>query len=352
MVRSSIYFILIVFWIAGCKSYKQYPVPPYDLKEPALDSPFMSEWLDSGWEIDSFKPDGTLLTIGEIVGTPNDVISLAKHRPKVVLRHPDSAGQLLVAHRQVTFEKVLNFRDIGGIRGEDGRQIRWGKIYRSGKLEKLKPQEFEAMKEMGIRTVVDLRTVGEVHHEPDKIPSNQGVNWIHVPISGITDEELERTKKEIRKQSVAEFDGAGKMETVMTRFADQGAQDFAKVFDLLLKEENTGLVYHCTAGKDRTGLLTALILYSLGVSEEVIMQEYLLSNYYRHDKMERNARLGAHILGIEPESSRAIMDVRSNYLNASWDLIKSNYGSINGYLQQGLGLSSRDLERMKELYLY
>lgn len=138
----------------------------------------------------------------------------------------------------------------------------------------------------------------------------------------------------------------------MERFADQGVQDFARVFELLINDNNTGLVYHCTAGKDRTGLLTALILSALGVSEEVIMQEYLLSNYYRYEKMERNARLGAHVLGIEPESSRAIMDVRPNYLNASYVVIKSKYGSMQNYLQEGLGLRTEDLDKLKQLYLY
>lgn len=337
--------ILLVALVVGCKPYEQFPVPPYDLKEPAIDSPYLEEWLSAGWKLEGSKAD-------QLVNEPNDVISLAQHRPQASMSHLDSTTQLVVSHRQIKFEKVLNFRDLGGIRTVDGRQVRWGKIYRSGKLEKLKPQEFDAMKKLDIKTVVDLRTDGEVDHAPDNIPPNEGVDWIHIPITGITDEELERTNKEIRKQTAEEFDGAGKMETVMERFADQGAQDFAQVFSLLLDEDNSSLVYHCTAGKDRTGLLTALILSSLGVSEEVIMQEYLLSNYYRHEKMERNARLGAHILGIETEASRAIMDVRPNYLNSSYKLMQSKYGSIQNYLQEGLGLSSQDLDRMKELYLY
>ncbi|MDW3192935.1 MAG: tyrosine-protein phosphatase [Cytophagales bacterium] len=343
--RILLVMILLIALAGGCKPYERLPIPPYDLKEPAIDSPYFEEWLSSGWKLEGSKAD-------ELVNEPNDVISLAQHRPEASMSHLDSATQLVVSHRQIKFEKVLNFRDLGGIRTVDGRQVRWGKIYRSGKLEKLQYDEFEAMKTLNIKTVVDLRTVGEVDHAPDKIPPNQGVDWIHIPISGITDEELERTNKEIRKQTAEEFNGAGKMETVMERFADQGAKDFAKVFNLLLDEDNNSLVYHCTAGKDRTGLLTALILSALGVSEEVIMQEYLLSNYYRHEKMERNARLGAHILGIETAASRAIMDVRPNYLNSSYKLMKSKYGSIQNYLRDGLGLSTQDLDRMKALYLY
>ena len=337
--------ILWSCFLLCCKPYEQLPVPAYELNEPALDSPYLEEWLSSGWQIDAPSPQ-------EVRNHPIDVISMANDRPQYVLQHSENNRKLTISNRHFTFNKVLNFRDLGGIRTSDGRQVRWGKIYRSGKFEKLKPQEFEAMKSLGIKTVVDLRTTGEVHHEPDNIPADQGVNWIHIPISGITDEDLEQTKKEIRKQSAAEFDGAGKMETVMERFADQGVGDFAKIFELLLNEDNSGLVYHCTAGKDRTGLLTALILSALGVPEEVIMQEYLLSNYYRYDKMERNARLGAHILGIETEASRAIMDVRPNYLNAAYAAIKANYGSMDHYFKDGLGLSTEDLQKLKGLYLY
>lgn len=198
-------FLLIIITatlLSGCKSYERFPVPPYNLREPALDSPYLDEWLSSGWQINEEPLNA--------IGGSNEVLTLAQDRTEVVLFHPDSSQQLLIAHRHIVFEDVLNFRDIGGIRTEDGRQIRWGKIYRSGKLEKLKSKEFEAMKKLGIKTVVDLRTVGEVRHEPDEIPANQGVNWFHVPISGITDEELEQTKKEIKKQSVEEFDGAEK----------------------------------------------------------------------------------------------------------------------------------------------
>jgi protein-tyrosine phosphatase len=349
-IRSLFLSILITALIGACKPYEQLPVPNYGLKEPAVDSPHILEFLQSGWLLENFEQVRDVQA--PLKNYPSDIISLSRNRPEFRLYHPDGVRELTIYNRHFTFNKVLNFRDIGGIRTEDGRQVRWGKIYRSGKLEKLKEEEFNAMRALGIKTVVDLRTDGEVHDSPDNVPENEGVDWVHIPISGITDEELERTNKEIRKQSAEEFDGAGKMETVMERFADQGAQDFAKVFRLLLDEDKHSLVYHCTAGKDRTGLLTALILSSLGVSEEVIMQEYLLSNYYRYDKIERNARLGAHILGIETEASRAIMDVRPSYLNSSFTFIKSKYGSIQNYLQEGLGLSAEDLDKMKELYLY
>lgn len=350
IVRAIFFMVIWGVLAVYCKPYERFPLPEYGLQEPALDDPFLTEWLPAGWQIETLEQVRNVPA--SLESFPRDVISLSGNRPELLLYHPDSSQEWIISNRHFTFDKVLNFRDIGGIRTVDGKQVKWGKIFRSGKLEKLESDEFEAMKTLGIKTVVDLRTVGEVDHAPDNIPANAGMNWVHIPISGITDEELERTNKEIRKQSAEAFDGAGKMETVMERFANQGTKDFAKVFQLLLDNNNSSLVYHCTAGKDRTGLLTALILTSLGVSEEVIMQEYLLSNYYRYHKIERNARLGAQILGIETEASRAIMDVRPNYLNASYKAIKSKYGSIQNYLQEGLGLSANDLDKMKELYLY
>lgn len=350
MARHFFYILFISITLINCKPYEQLPLPPYHLEAPSLDSPRLEEWVTNGWQIQASESGRSMNN--HLHDFSRNIITAAKDRPRYFLSHPDSTDKMTISIRHFTFDKVLNFRDIGGIRTIDGKQVRWGKIYRSGKFEKLRSQEFEAMKTLGITTVVDLRTPGEVDHEPDNIPANQGINWIHIPVSGITDEELEQTKKEIRKLDPVEFDGAGKMETVMNRFALQGTQDFAKVFRLLLDDKNNSLVYHCTAGKDRTGLLTALILAALGVSEEVIMQEYLLSNYYRYDKIERNARLGAHIMGIETQSSRAIMDVRPNYLNASFMAIKSNYGSIEEYLVKGIGLSKQELQQLKRMYLY
>ena len=347
VLYSLIFPTTIYLLVLGCKPYAPFPVPNYELNEPALDNPMLSDWIEQGWQIRLDDSTLTSPSVNESVG----IVSLAANRPVYELYHADNNERLSISSRHIAFKKVLNFRDLGGIRTMQGRQIQWGKIYRSGKLEKLQREEFEAMKALGIRTVVDLRTIGEVTEEPDKIPPNEGINLIHIPISGITDEDLHKTKKDIKKQSPEEFDGAGKMETVMERFAMQGHQDFAKVFELLLNEENSSIVYHCTAGKDRTGLLTALILSALGVADEVIMQEYLLSNYYRHEKMERNARLGAHILGIETESSRAIMDVRPNYLEASFHAIIEKYGSTEQYLQTAIGLEEQDLAKLRDLYL-
>ncbi len=338
--------MVVVIALGGCKPYEQLPKPEFGLQEPALDNPTQPQYL-AGWTmLDQGKP------LSEIPVLDANVKSIAASRPMITAVSPDQADTLRLSIRYIEFQKVLNFRDLGGIRTQDGKQIKWGKIYRSGKLHKLRPEEFESLKDMDIATVIDLRTDGEVEEDPDRIPPNEGIQWVHVPISGVTDEDLHKTKKDIKKQTPEVFDGEGKMQTVMTRFVEQGTPDFARIFDLLLERGENGVVYHCTAGKDRTGLLTALILAALGVDDETIRQDYLLSNYYRYDRIERNARLGAHILGIDGAASRAVMDVRLSYLQASFDAIIAEYGSIESYLKDGLGLDDQKRARLRELYLY
>ncbi|MEM9327069.1 MAG: tyrosine-protein phosphatase, partial [Bacteroidota bacterium] len=125
-----------------------------------------------------------------------------------------------------------------------------------------------------------------------------------------------------------------------------------QIFDMLLEEDSYPLVFHCTAGKDRTGLLSALILSALEVPQDVIFNEYLLSNYFRYDKIERNAKLGAWILGIDPVASRSIMDVRNEYLASSFEAIEREYGSLDRYFNEALDLTQEDLARLRELLLY
>ena len=127
--------------------------------------------------------------------------------------------------------------------------------------------------------------------------------------------------------------------------------DFRKIFEILLDENNYPLVFHCTAGKDRTGLLSAFILHALGVDSEVVLNDYLLSNYYRYEKMERNARLGARILGIDTDSSRPIMEVRSSYLAASMNFIQKEYGSLEVYLHEELAIEEAEVEQLKKILL-
>ena len=335
---------LLLFALFACSPYQRLEKPEYSLKEPSTDEMALASEAYENWNFYGGKKlsqiDWNSPLPKPFTGTlPTAVVGIS----------PNLQDSLVFGQRYYSWEKTLNFRDLGGIRSANGQQLRWGMLFRSGHLHELKTKEWPQLEDMGIKTVIDLRTIGEKNHKPDHLPHS--IRQIHIPISGITDEDLERTEKEIRKQSPEEFDGEGKMQTVMERFARDGVADFRKIFEILLDENNYPLVFHCTAGKDRTGLLSAFILHALGVDSEVVLNDYLLSNYYRYEKTERNARLGARILGIDTDSSRPIMEVRSSYLAASMNFIQKEYGSLEVYLHEELAIEEAEVEQLKKILL-
>ncbi len=344
---------IFLFLMVSCATYEELPRAPYGLTERAqvinasprtliLSEPgswIMKSTSNEGFHQKISGPD--TVSIG-----PSDV----KH--EVYVLNNGENESFYVSNRLLDVDGVLNFRDLGGLPTEDGRQTKYGSIYRSGKLDKITKDGLSDLKMLGIQHVLDLRTPEEIKKKPDKLPSDGPIKWVNLPYGGMNYHEIHKARKDIRKQTPAEFDGDGKMEEISRRFVNQATPQLRQVFDFLLSEQGTPLVFHCTAGKDRTGFTAAMILSSLGVSEKTIMDEYLLSNYYRHDLIERKAKLGARILGIDHTASRTIMDVRPSYLQAGFEEIRKEYGSTDKFLQDGIGLSMGELERLRELYLY
>lgn len=124
---------------------------------------------------------------------------------------------------------------------------------------------------------------------------------------------------------------------------------------MMLDPASAALVQHCTAGKDRTGLGSALMLLALGVPKETVVQDFLLSNTYReaYNKAAVDAMVKQFNLTDDNaiEVIRALMDVRPEYINAAFDEMASKYGSIQGFLEKGLGLSAAEQAKLKKMYL-
>ena len=120
---------------------------------------------------------------------------------------------------------------------------------------------------------------------------------------------------------------------------------------LLTLPEDSALVFHCSAGKDRTGIATALLLYALGVDEKVIMDDYLASNYYRRQENERSAGFMAKAMGLDTATARTMLSVKAVYLESTFSAIRASYGSIDNYLEKALGLTADRLQAIRAKYL-
>ena len=233
-----------------------------------------------------------------------------------------------------------NFRDLGGYPGRDGRPLRWRRLFRSDHLGELTAADRETLRTLGVTRAFDFRGTQERAAQPYALP-------------GLTQHSL--AIEPTVAQNMAALSAAGTalsaermvalMEELYRRLVDDEAARFAQWFGHLL-DDDAPLVFHCTAGKDRTGVAAALLLLALGVPREVVEQDYLLSNrVYR-----RPATAGAG--GTVPEEALAVLwSVQPRFLQAALDVIDSRDGGMQRYLAQRMKLSDAARDRLVALYL-
>jgi protein-tyrosine phosphatase len=246
--------------------------------------------------------------------------------------------------RQVKLEGAINFRDIGGYTTKDGKHVKWGKIYRSAALSKLTDNDLQKLQNLSLACVADFRGPYEVKAAPDRLPA--GTMLISLPAGSekIGDSNYMKTwTQQLRNDS-----SLIKFYSTLGPFKAR----YKPLFDQLLTlNKDSALLFHCTAGKDRTGIAAALVLYALGVDEKTIMQDYLATNYYRAIENERAITGMIKGYGIDEKTARNMMAAREDYLQATFTSIKNQYGTIDIYLEKEMGLNKERMKRLRELYL-
>jgi len=254
----------------------------------------------------------------------------------------------IVSERQIPTDEQPNFRDLGGLATQDGRYVKWGTIYRSGQLSELKKSELSYFSKLGIRTIVDLRNDIEIAKEPDRYP--KGVNYIQYSLSDKEGKAYSRLKQMVLKEGYRRAKAKDLFVDVMKSFADTLARDVKPVFDFMLSDkEDIPLLYHCTGGKDRTGYVTAMILLALDVDRKTIINDYLMSNYYRRDGNIRSIKR-AQLIGLDPETLEYAILVRQEYMEAVFQIIDEKYGGDSAYLEAKFGLTEEKRNELKKRY--
>lgn len=231
-----------------------------------------------------------------------------------------------------------NFRHIGGYVGHRGRRIAAHRIFRSDHLGGLTSGDVARLRELGVRRVLDLRGVAERATAPCAVPD--------VPVHALSIEPtivqklsaLIEAGHRLTPQEVVEH-----MQDTYRGFVRHHTHRFAELFGHLLECEHP-LVFHCTAGKDRTGFAAALVLASLDVSEQDVMRDYLLTN-------ERLKPLEPSRYGLAREVQTVLWRVQPEFLQAALAVVESDYGGMEAYLREGLRLGEPERERLRELYL-
>lgn len=249
--------------------------------------------------------------------------------------------------RFLSLQGGINFRDIGGYRTADGRTIRWGQIYRAGVLSQLTPTDQQYLGQLGIRLVCDLRTESEVSKRPDKLPNTPTCRWLHLPI-----ENMERSAR-LRGLFAILF-SRSQLENLMdegyTRvMIDENGPLIGQALRLIADAANRPLIIHCSAGKDRTAVIIALLLHILGVPIETILADYTLSNWH-YARFRAGFQQDLHKLrrwGITADHLQAVILVKAIRLEKTMAHIQQKYGSVIGYLEQQAGINDQVMNQLR-----
>lgn len=245
-------------------------------------------------------------------------------------------GSAILAERHLPMTGGYNFRDLGGFKTTDGKYVKWGKVFRSDDLNKLTDADLKYLNSIPLISIIDFRSPSEIKLSPDKMPRSTRNNYAFSitpgnlssidDIKNMTTDQINNTMRSINQMLVTD---------------SSCIAQYRLYFDLLQDEAETPLMFHCSAGKDRTGMGAALFLYSLGVDEKTILNDYLSSNKYLGDKYKP-------ILTQHP-NLKPLLEVDESFLKAGIEQIKKDHGSIENYLTNILNV---DLNKMRQLYLY
>ena len=260
--------------------------------------------------------------------------------------------------RRLCLSGAPNTRDLGGLKTTDGRTVRSGRLLRSGALGQLTESDIQLLQSIPLRTVVDFRTDREISEKPDlDIP---GVRLLHCPIlpqlTGVTRELGEdgmpayfRMALEVGMTADTWMAGLY-LPLVESEYSQSHYREF---FRILMQHTDGALLYHCTIGKDRVGVATMLLLSALGVDRDTIMEDYLLTTPYTEQNRKAVCR-EAMAYTDDPAAQfalEAFESARKSYLNAAYQSIEQNYGSVDTYLSKVLEIDTKERKLLRTLYL-
>jgi len=236
--------------------------------------------------------------------------------------------------RHIKFEAVLNFRDLGGYRTRGGRMVAWRRLFRSGELHHMTRRDITKLKEqIKLTSVIDLR--GSVQQELLGVgPLNKiGVKYYSIPLSIITDRVNDRGKELFR-----DFSNSGEVYLYRVRNKEYGRR-IVDALEIIAESDNLPLVFNCNAGKDRSGILAAIVLGVLGIADEDIIEDYTLTAPYMKEFINR--------WNNDPKTAEVHKNLPEYQLKASPEsmvlflsILKKEYGSVRGYVMaQGAEVS-------------
>lgn len=264
-----------------------------------------------------------------------------------LLREVGQKGVVRTAERLLPLEAGSNFRDIGGYPAAGGKHVRWGLIYRSGATPVLTDADIAQVKALGLKDLIDLRSSEERVIAPTRLT---GIRYTAIDYSMMT----------MMGDRRAMTNGVDLYRNFPRFFAPQ----LRIVFDDLLHKKGP-IAYHCSAGQDRTGFATAMVLSALGVSRATIVQDYHLSTAYRRPRNElppiddaaaKTNPVAGMFAAFQKSGSYSVAQPLKDatgkaFLDGAFEEIEAKWGSVDAYLEKEVGVTRRDIATLRTTYL-
>lgn len=258
--------------------------------------------------------------------------------------------------RVLPLEGGRNFRDLGGYETTDGKTVKWGKLYRSGILTNLTAEDYEYLRDREIATIVDFRSTKERTSEPDNWRGSSAITleWDY-EMNWEQDFAKVFSKPDFAKQDLVEL-----MDKGYTDLVKQQTPAYRAMFQKLIESDDP-LLFHCTAGKDRTGIGAALILTALGVDRETVKKDYMLSNKtlagvkmmeLSEDASEKEKRMYAFFAQLPEDIRGAMSGVELSWLESAFDEMERQHGSVEGYIEHALDVDQQELALLRSRLLH
>lgn len=251
-----------------------------------------------------------------------------------------------LSQRILNVDGVANFRDIGGYMTQDGRMVKHGMIFRSGKLDQMTTAGWQTLTEtLNVQWVCDMRSEEESTKAPDALRDDR-IQYEALPLETLDDRLTQLRIILFNRRRLRDIVPVGYKNVIV----DGNPHIFGAIIQRAADRDNLPLLIHCTAGKDRTGVAIALILALLGVPDDIIIADYTLSNLYYDDfyavgeKLARRARL----LGITADHLWPLLVAEADTMRQTLEHIRTQYGSIEAYVRDAAGVRDADIMRLRD----
>lgn len=257
--------------------------------------------------------------------------------------------------RHIQLEGEPNFRDLGGYKTVDGRTVKWRQVFRTGELGKLTDADVEKLEELKLKTMVNFLLPEEIEqHGEDHLP--EGTESILDPITGKRSAELSLVaQKAIRTADFDSLPAEINLE-IHAILMDEAKEQYARLLRTLADPDKRPAAFHCSHGVHRTGTASAILLSALGVPWETIRQDYVLTNEVRPDYNEATfdklRAMAAKKRNIAPDevdmtNLKAFYILEGAYIDGALKAAEAEYGSMEAYIRDGLGISDQEIQALR-----